>query len=340
MNQQTQQITAKLRSGVESERLEALEQALEYPQPEFAGILAELLEDPQPLIREAAADALAAIGDEAAARAAIKVLSSDRAAARNAAVRVLVRLGHKAIGSLLAAARSDDKDLRKFAVDCLSQIGGDEAVETLTRMLRDPCVNVAAAAAEGLGILGDERAVDALVASLNGDPYMRCTIAKSLGRIGGPKAVEVLSKLATEGDEMVAYAAISALADAADPRALPTLVECLARSNLLLVAEALKAAVTVLEQMEEDAVGDWPQKIAEALNRAVGSTVEAEALSVAVGILRQLGGPIVERIISGLEVAGLGIGQAAVEQPGHAGTESESTGRRLAAPPGAQEETA
>ncbi|WP_054847929.1 HEAT repeat domain-containing protein [Methanoculleus chikugoensis] len=93
--------------------------------------------------------------------------------------------GKASLERCLNALQSDDADIRAAAVTALRSMG-TPAVEYLIAALSDPHDAVRIAAAEGLGEIGDENGVDALVL-LTGDAEqdVRSAAAAALGRIGG-----------------------------------------------------------------------------------------------------------------------------------------------------------
>ena len=67
-------------------------------------------------------------------------------------------------------------------------------IEGLIQALDFQDIAVRAEAAESLGNLGDMRAVNPLISTLqqDNDPYVRSIAAKALGELGDPKAEDVL----------------------------------------------------------------------------------------------------------------------------------------------------
>jgi HEAT repeat protein len=76
-------------------------------------------------------------------------------------------------------------------------VGRAKAVDGLLLALGDKEVTVRAAATEGLGLLGDERAVERL-APLLSDSTIRPTVIKALERIGRDRTRALLSQIASE----------------------------------------------------------------------------------------------------------------------------------------------
>lgn len=110
----------------------------------------------------------------------------DNAGLRNATAELLVRCGSRVVPILLGYLHDADHDLRKLVVDALGALGGEEARNGLISALSDPDNNVAAAAAEGLGVAGNARSVPELLRhlELNQEPFFRFNALAALGQIG------------------------------------------------------------------------------------------------------------------------------------------------------------
>ncbi|MCE1226538.1 MAG: HEAT repeat domain-containing protein [Geobacteraceae bacterium] len=110
----------------------------------------------------------------------------DNAGLRNATAELLVRCGVRVVPILLGYLEDADHDLRKLVVDALGALGGEDARNGLVRALSDPDNNVAAAAAEGLGIVGSAQSVPELLRhlELNQESFFRFNALAALGQIG------------------------------------------------------------------------------------------------------------------------------------------------------------
>jgi HEAT repeat protein len=110
----------------------------------------------------------------------------DNAGLRNATAELLARLGSRVVPVLLGYLHDSDHDLRKLVVDALGVLGGEDALQGLIQALSDPDSNVAAAAAEGLGVAGNARSVSELLHHLeqNQEVFFRFNVLAALGKIG------------------------------------------------------------------------------------------------------------------------------------------------------------
>ncbi len=109
---------------------------------------------------------------------------------------------------------------------------GPEAVEAHASALRDRLADKSAdrrgGAAYTLGLLGDERAVDPLIAALKDeDAVVRVAAARALGRIGDERAVDPLIGALQDEDEIVREAAAWALGSIGDEQAVEPLIAAL-----------------------------------------------------------------------------------------------------------------
>ncbi len=87
--------------------------------------------------------------------------------------------------------------LREKAINVLALIKPDHIIDLLIERLEDKNRDVRGWAADALGRIGSERAVEPLVNALTKDKYIRWSTADALGRIGSEKAVNPLIKILT-----------------------------------------------------------------------------------------------------------------------------------------------
>jgi HEAT repeat protein len=109
---------------------------------------------------------------------------------RNAAVEALVAIGPDAVGAVIEAMFRLDADARKLAVEVLGGIADARGTTALSRALADEDANVRVAAAEALGtsaLAGEQSrdlATQALVSSLStSDAFLKIAALDSLARL-------------------------------------------------------------------------------------------------------------------------------------------------------------
>jgi len=117
--------------------------------------------------------------------------------------------------SLFKALEDKDPLVREETVYLLSEFEDERVTRHLTQvLLKDEDEAVRASAAEELGDLGDQGAVDSLIKAL-GDKNARVreSVAEALGQIGGESAIPKLIKALGDEDEDVRDAAAEALGE-------------------------------------------------------------------------------------------------------------------------------
>lgn len=128
------------------------------------------------------------------------------------------------IRHLITQIDDDNIPLRKAAIAELEKIGGP-AVPILMETLTVDEVGKRAFAAYTLGGIGDRRAVEPIIWSLQTDHWFtRATAAKGLDRLGDGRAIEPLIRLARDPDERVRAAVAASLSGFADVRVVVTLI--------------------------------------------------------------------------------------------------------------------
>lgn len=251
---------ARLKSGSEAERIQAIIEAGLHREEAALGPLIESLQDENEEIRYWAADSLGKLGDSRAVPALISALRDPFEAVRMAAGVALGDLKAKeavpALLDLVSGKTGPGKGYGLFApvevgagrwmaARAVGRIGDPAAVPTLAETLRHADGDLGFFVAEALGELGDRGAVPALLeaARKESDPARRGAV-EALGRIGDPTAVPLLIHLLQRGQEDVRLAAAAALGRLGDQRA----VAALKKTSQTDVVESVRdAALAALE---------------------------------------------------------------------------------------------
>ncbi len=193
-----EELLADLESDDEADRRYAAEDLSELKDPASIPALVKALEDTVVAVREAAAEALIAVGTEAVCERVAEFLDVDNTALRNYAVEILERLRAVSMNTCVKLYASPSHDIRKIAIDALGKneaTRDSEAMDTVTAALDDPHVNVSAAAAEALGRLGGSAALDALSKHIGLHPWLDGTVFLALAQIGGYEAKHILDQV-------------------------------------------------------------------------------------------------------------------------------------------------
>ena len=175
----------------------------------------------------------------------------DNVGLRNAAVEALVALGREAVPRAASALLEADADARKLLVEVLAGIPDLEGTRVLARVLHDEDVNVRAAATEALGtaaLAGEEArslAVIALTASLGStEPLRRLAALNALDRLEARLPWAVYEPLTS--DPILRRYAISAAGRSREPAALAALAAAAGDASTPVAHDALVALVDCL----------------------------------------------------------------------------------------------
>lgn len=242
--------------SVPTERLAALETAAKGPGGGRAVLAA--LEDGAPSVRERAIR-LAARYVEPAVLGEL-VADGQNAVRRNAGLAALERQGLYAVPHLVAMLSHPDAELVMFALQSLSRIGCTSAGPAILPLLDHPDPNVAQAAIEAAGRLRVLEATTPLCRLLEGDLWLQLAAIVALGEIGDPKAIGPL--LAFIPDSVLAEPAVQALRLIAAPESLEPLLMLLPVVRERGLRDALMLALAVILELHPDP--------AEVLARAAG----------------------------------------------------------------------
>ncbi len=150
-----------------------------------------------------------------------------------AAVPALVNLGETIIPSLRDLLGSADADIRWWATRTLASLPSlDPAL--LLPSLADPAPEVRQCAALGLCSHPSEATIASLLSALSDmDSLVADLSAKALMAIGAP-AVESLLLVLKEAPQSARIHAMHALAEIADPRAIPSMIAAMSEESAML----------------------------------------------------------------------------------------------------------
>ena len=253
---------------------EGWDKCIEIGSPAVAPLVAVLKDSPY-FVRRAAAQALGRIGDARAVAPLSTALKDGDWEVRAAAVGAMVKIGTPAVAALMVALEDGDCNVRKQAAGALDEMdwrpGKDEsgaaywiakkkwdkcieigapAVAALSAALQDSDHHVRKVAADGLGRIGDARAVEPLSAALkdsdDSDSNVRRAAVEALEKIGDTRAVEALIAVLKDSHRWVVRpAAAYALGRIGDARAVEPLIAALKDSH----SDLRRAAVEALEKI-------------------------------------------------------------------------------------------
>ena len=182
---------------------------------------------------------------------------------RNAAVEALVAVGRDAVGGTIEALLRLDADARKLAVEVLGGVPDARGTAALARALSDEDANVRAAAAEALGsaaIAGEESrelATQALSAALStNDAFLKIAALDSLARLEAQLPWSIFEPFAK--DPLLRRYAVAAAAGSREPAAISALAQATGDPSPPISREALVALGDVIARGPDDApLHDW-----------------------------------------------------------------------------------
>ncbi len=211
-------LAAELSGGLVPQRLLASAKGMSSKDSDYKAATDELehgLQDKDPEVRSAAAQALGQLDDKAAVPELVKLLQDQAPIVRSAAAQALVQLGDKAaVPELVKLLQDQASDVRSAAAQALGQLDDKAAVPELVKLLKDQASFVRSAAAQALVQLGDKAAVPEFVKLLKDqDLFVRSAAAQALGQLGDKAAVPELVKLLQEQASDVRIAAAQALVE-------------------------------------------------------------------------------------------------------------------------------
>jgi len=209
--------------------------------------LRELIDDPDPLIKESTVHALKTVGGAAALDATAILLKAKDTNLRMVAAQALGQSKNKNAGKYLAAAVTDpDEVVATVAIAALEEIKATDQQATLVKCLSDERWRVRAAAAEALGELEIKSAVPALNKLLaDTDAFVVKSAVVALREIGARPDTKKLMELAKRNPDLTdiaveyiastenkaAFTAIGAMYDDAATAQRATILTALAKSR-------------------------------------------------------------------------------------------------------------
>lgn len=167
------------------------------------------------------------------------------------AISALVELGEAALQPLLDLTRSEDADIRWWAIRALASSPHTQTRDLIPH-LSDSTPEVRAAAALALCAHPGEEAVPALIKTLRDADSLTAGLAgNALVKIGAPSVASLLEVM-NEAENGIRILALRALSEIRDHRAIPVMMKCLNNENESAVIQYW--AVQGLERLGLDMV--------------------------------------------------------------------------------------
>jgi len=221
-----------------------------------------------------AQEALMAQPDKAVVENVAPLLKAPDTGTRMIALEILKAMGNCNLDAIIALLDDENEDVRVYAGEILACLGNPDAVPHLIRKTTGDADNVRNSACLALGELGDERAIEALLAALKDDDWVTFSAIFSLGKIGSKKAIPHLMDVLKNGSEEISLAACETLIDFRDPEVLDAVIDTMREWDGKKRDSYMKV---MLEKGEKDIFLRMMEKIGEELLGHLLSCVRYES---------------------------------------------------------------
>lgn len=201
-------------------------------------LVQSLIMDPDDDVRWKSARALGKLGDPAGVHALIEALKDGSWTVRGHAAHALGRIGDEtAFDALAEVLNDDDWHVRKYAATAIGKTGGEKAIPLLLKVLNDNDADVSWKAIVALENIGEASVEPLIDIFKNGDWHIRGRAAEALGKIGDERAVQPLihaleGKRKNERNKYIRGKAAEALGLIGDERAVQPLIKALEDKNI------------------------------------------------------------------------------------------------------------
>jgi len=229
----------------------AVEVLCKLRHPDTVHHLVDVLKDESEYARRAAVEVLNEVGDDRSVKHLLHAIKDDDWWVRSRAADALGKIGGpRVINAALALVNDRDEDIRRIAIEILNQTRDERAVSHLIEATKDPDWWVSERAVDALGAMSSRKAVPRLLEMLTANPKSVATVARALGKIADPRALEpVLGLLDRPESDAVIEAMMTAtkLADDRNSEQVRARILPLTQSAEKSVAEAAQRAVSELD---------------------------------------------------------------------------------------------
>ncbi len=226
-------------------------------------------------VRADAARALAREGSADAARVLAELLADREPAVRDAAVLACEALtGPEAVGALATAAKSKDELTRRNCAEALGRTKCEAALIPLEALAKDPSPQVRADAADALWYGSGAKALAIVgVAASDKDPFVRAAAVEAAGRADPEAALDLVRKALADPDDGVRCVARSTFRIVAPRDALAGLAAAATDASWRVRAQCVDDAAFLRERPALDVlvalVADRVTRVSAAAHRAL-----------------------------------------------------------------------
>src|SRR5215471_5953387 len=221
--------------------------------PSVTKALQEALKDPNKLVRQAALTGIVRGKGKIDVGQIANLLLDPDLEVMNKAVEVICKANDPETAKyLFPALKSENEFSRRAAVEILNEIGTTHSIKYLLHAVADEDWWVRSRASDALARIGGPRVIDAVL-ELVKDENIRRSAIEILCTCRDKRAVDRLIEATKDQDWWVSERAADALAEIGDAKALPALLEMVARNNrslpVALHAVGKVGSFKILEQI-------------------------------------------------------------------------------------------
>jgi len=222
-------------------------------------------------VQDAAMRSLMAIGGEVTAYMVLPLLR-DESLLRNTALIILKSIGEAVIPHLYLLLSDKDDDIRKFALDLISDIRHCDYMEKVVELLKnDPNANVRASAAKAIGILQHKEGLPELIEALKDEEWVCFSALEAIAEMKSEDSVESIIALLNNSSDAIRLMAIEAMGKIGSSSAINALKEHLNKAEgiektaiiksliQMDVIPSIKGISNILIEMLSD--GEWNEKM-------------------------------------------------------------------------------
>jgi len=212
--------------------------------------LIEFLYEDQKPVRELAMNSLTRIGTTEVIGGLLPLLHENDAEVRSMAMEVIREIAYDRISLLVPFLEYPYEPTRIAIADLLGLIGNPDAVKPLISSLEDMSPHVRSSALASLGKLADERAVGAIEKLLETEheSWVIFSCIKSLEKIGGKRAIQILLELLGKDDEFILAAAIESLGEIGNIRTIPLILNAVSSPSGSIRERMSRAFISILQR--------------------------------------------------------------------------------------------